>query len=725
MKLNWIIPLFAAAGLALAGCGGGGSSPKAATEMPQPSPYEVAQAAIAAADTAAAAQAAVDAAVAAGITGAQLQSLNMAVAERTAALAAAAAAEQRQMLVDAAACTDATAACVAAHDALIAALQADVAALQADGNATNAQVQAAQMALAEAQSTRNAINMALVEIDRSTETGSAVGAAVDAANALEDARDPADIEAAEMLLATAEGMLTESDDYAAQIAAAKMSIARAKERNSVDAAVMAAEAAATGLATESGVDAVTAAQALVNAANMAIDDSEHLTDAEKAAQTAKVTAAQGTVTVAKNANDEAARLAAAEEKRKADEAAAAQAKADKAMAAKLYAGLADGGDLNDDTNPATISITATGLSADADGAGAGTAVTIKATTTSVPSYGAWNGTDYVRTVASPSLTDHAVVYSNRDAPKMELFATKYATQLAEDSDNGRLNNAYLTNTNTDKSFIAASDFVSGSGFKDHTEQDNDVVKLRGSFNGGMGYYHCEQTGGTACRSAVDGSGGITLTGGWSFEPDDGTMASTPDADYVVFGWWSREVAASVDVATFAQPVGANVLAAANAGLVGTATYTGGAAGKYSINEPVEGDPNSGAFSAKAELTAKFGDSTALGTISGMLTDFMAGGEAKDWSVALVGAGTAAGADITADRFGTPATPAADGTDTARTVWTIDGTAGARSGSWSGNFYYESATQQTAANTPPTAAGEFSASYGNVGRMVGAFGAEKD
>ena len=268
-------------------------------------------------------------------------------------------------------------------------------------------------------------------------------------------------------------------------------------------------------------------------------------------------------------------------------------------------------------------------------------------------------------------------------------------------------------------------FASGDGFIDHTAEVNDVVKIRGSFNGGMGYYHCAQASAQAsCRSAVDGSNGIVLTGGWSFEPDDGTMAMTPDAAYVVFGWWSREVATGVDVTTFAQAHGTAPAGAANTALTGTATYMGAAAGKYSINEPVEGDPNSGAFTAQAELTAKFGDASDPGTIRGMLSGFMAGSESKDWTVALRGFGTEAEAPIAASSFGTVDAPVEDGSDTARTVWTIDGTAGSAAGSWSGDFYYESAEQQAAANTPPVAAGTFTAVYGNVGRMVGAFGAEK-
>ncbi|MDE0202314.1 MAG: hypothetical protein OXK73_07765 [Rhodospirillaceae bacterium] len=411
----------------------------------------------------------------------------------------------------------------------------------------------------------------------------------------------------------------------------------------------------------------------------------------------------------------------------ADAEAAAAAAAKKAMAAKLYAGLAPElaaattvtNALNG-TTPATISIVGMNVSGDADGTDAGAAVTIEPSGAMLGSLHGWAGNDYVRKV--PGMTDHVVLYNNQDAAKMEPFATKYATQLADSADGavGRLGDTTLGAANA--SLIASTTFASGSGFIDHTKATGDVVRIRGSFSGGMGYYQCEQEATAACRSAVDGSGGITLSlgdtaGGWTFEPDAGTTAETPDAGYLIFGWWSREVPTGVDVATFAQVHGTGPVAgAANAALIGTATYVGGAAGKYSINEPVDGDPNSGAFTARAELTAKFGNATALGTISGMLSGFMAGGEAKDWTVALKGAGTAAETAIAADGFGTAATTS--------TVWTIGGVAGSASGGWSGDFYYETTAQQTAANTPPVAAGTFSANYGNVGRMVGAFGAEK-
>ena len=483
------------------------------------------------------------------------------------------------------------------------------------------------------------------------------------------------------------------------------------ERMAISDAIDAAEMAVAAVNDTSDATTVTDAETAVTDARARIMAATNVPQAERDANSETVNAIENRLNAAKSSRTTAMAAVDAEEKRVA-----------KAMAAKLYAGLAtEDAAATTVTNAlaaATIDISGMNVMGDADGTGAGDPVTIKPSGTTVSTLHGWAGTDYVRKPTSSMLTDHVVLYNNREEPEMELFATKYADQLAEDSDNGRLNNTYLTAGTTNKTYIASDTFASGSGFVDHTVEANDVVKIRGTFNGGMGYYHCAQAAADApCRSAVDGADGITLTGGWSFEPDEGTMARTPDTEYVLFGWWSRDVG-GVDVRTFAQREGGatDLAGAANVALTGTAMYVGGAAGKYSINEPVEGNPNSGAFTAKAEFTAEFGSATDAGTIKGMLTGFHAGGMDRDWTVELKGAGTDDETAIVADGFGTAATTS--------TVWTIDGVAGSASGGWSGDFYYNTADQQTAANTPPTAAGTFTSNYSNVGRMVGAFGATK-
>ena len=735
---NLVVALVAA--FALAACSSSGDNGDTSMPMPTdpgPSAYEMALEAIAAAETAAEAEAAVATAVAAGITGAQLQSLNMAVTDRVAMLDAAAAAARRAALVTAAECDDATAECVDAHDALIAALQADVDALAEDETATNAQQNAAQEALETAQATRNALQMQVTEIDRSTETGSAVGAAVDAANGLEDARDADDIANAEMLLATAKGMVTEADDYAAQIEAAEMAIARAKERNDVDAAVMAAEAAATGLASDSSVDAVTAAQARVDAANMAIADAEHLTDAEKATETAKVVAAQVPVTLAKNRNDAAAQTAKDEADQKAKEEAEAKAKADAAAGKALKAALGetplsnlDAGTTRHDIENEELSLTVATLTP-------AIAIPDMEAGDSAGALGDWAGTHYAHTNAGTKVSNSAIVYTNQAEPKSYPIAERYAV----DANNPLGAGSYEAATRTLNVGTAADANIKADMFPTAGEQNfapaspSAEVQVPGTYQGASGTYRCT---GTCTATAGDG-GVISLSDAWVFVHVTGASVSVTDENYLFFGWWLRKDKDDepTHASAFTGVVGAgaailgsdatNVLPALPAS--GSATYTGVAAGKFASNDPLHGG-DAGHFTADATLTAKFGTAATAGDnnsngLSGMLDNFMANGEAVPWSVSLLRAnfGTTIGAT---EPFDDPDTSSVnEATD--MTVWSIDGNSAAADGTWSAQMYDEMPGNQPngdGSNVPTSVTGTFQSHFGSTHTMVGAFGAER-
>ena len=90
--------------------------------------------------------------------------------------------------------------------------------------------------------------------------------------------------------------------------------------------------------------------------------------------------------------------------------------------------------------------------------------------------------------------------------------------------------------------------------------------------------------------------------------------------------------------------------------------------------------------------------------------FVANGEAVPWSVALDAAAISADGTI-----------AASGRDAAGTVWSIDEEAGAAAGSptWSGRFHDVDADK-----VPRVATGSFAASYGDIGRMIGAYGTDR-
>ena len=111
----------------------------------------------------------------------------------------------------------------------------------------------------------------------------------------------------------------------------------------------------------------------------------------------------------------------------------------------------------------------------------------------------------------------------------------------------------------------------------------------------------------------------------------------------------------------------------------------------------------------SELKAKFGDETDVGSVSGKIYDFMAGGEEMPWEVTLGN-----DADLSNGTSGT-------------TTWKVGGeSAQGGTGTWSGNFYNASARTE---GQPTGAAGTFTANFGSdegdhTGRMTGAFAATR-
>ena len=479
-----------------------------------------------------------------------------------------------------------------------------------------------------------------------------------------------------------------------------------KQRADIATAIGTAQTAVAAVNNDSTDTEVKTADDAITIARGAITAATNVPAEERAANTGTVNALASRLTAAKTA-----RTMAMNDKAKADRMAM------DAMAMKLHAGLdpaATGAGAA--LNSASVVVAATGVTGDPDGtAGNDDDVTFKKTDTMVMGYGDWKGADYV--VKTNTMTDHAVVYTNQGAGKQVPIADKHGGTGGILGDNGRIAQAGLA---TNAALIAGSDFASGSGGKDHTEADGDNTRVRGTFDSADGWYQCAQSGTTACRSQVDGLGGLILSGGWNFDPDDHAMVpEAADTDYVAYGWWSREVTDGVDVMAFVNTLGAAAVASTTNTVTGTAMYMGGAAGKYAISNPLGSDSEAGAFTAKAMLTAKFGDSTDEGTVSGMLTDFRSGGMDKDWTVTLKGAGTNEGAALATGVIGGGLTEA---NQTGQTVWSIGETPASAAGNWGGSFY-DAGTG--VGDAPMTAAGIFRAEYGTIGRMYGAFGVTKE
>ena len=236
----------------------------------------------------------------------------------------------------------------------------------------------------------------------------------------------------------------------------------------------------------------------------------------------------------------------------------------------------------------------------------------------------------------------------------------------------------------------------------------------GTYRGIPGTYTCKTNQG--CSISMDDKGKVVIRGDdeFTFVPTNQVATyDDPDAAYAYFGWWLNKPAKAGDphmVEVFSG--GTNMHAAdVNNAIEGTATYAGPAAGKYvtrTFQAGVHSDSGVGHFTAKANLTAKFGEDNEAGTIGGSVTGFVLDDTtAASWKVTLEDAmlndNTATFSGMSEVDFGGGAT---DGDTPA--------------GAWQGSFYDDGATD---ADAPSTVAGTFDAVTVNAS-VIGGFGATK-
>ena len=385
----------------------------------------------------------------------------------------------------------------------------------------------------------------------------------------------------------------------------------------------------------------------------------------------------------------------------------------------------------------------TTVTADPDGAGPRTAAataTLRAGD-SAGSSGGWAGTHYSHTNSGTKVSNSAIVYTNRGAPTVKAFAegatnidgsalTGY-TAATRTLDLGT-DPASTTNIKGDGSKPTGYALFPTAGTTTYPNTAVDSVKIRGTYQGAPGKYTCSAA---ACTAAANAGGAIDLGGQWYFVHDSGAMTSIMDANYLYFGWWlvKDKDGDPTHASAFTGTAGTapTALTGVNA-IVGSATYSGGAAGKFAINDPINGG-DAGHFTADATLTAKF-SGTGAG-ISGVLDNFMANDKSVPWSVALNNTTTTGTDGTPANNIDTAGTfaPIIDNTDTPNvnesrsTVWSIDGNAAAASGTWSGQMYDEAQTgpADDGSDVPTGVTGTFESQFGSTHSMVGAFGATKD
>ena len=314
-------------------------------------------------------------------------------------------------------------------------------------------------------------------------------------------------------------------------------------------------------------------------------------------------------------------------------------------------------------------------------------------------------------------TSHVRVYTNVEAPKSVDFLD-WLTDEEIDHSARVVPDASLDTRPGD---IESSAFASANSQKIHERNrdtddtaGNDTYVTTGTFGGAAGTYTC--TGAEACTSQrANADGGVKLTGTWSFTADGSAMAQVADDAYLSFGWWlHRDLVGGYHVGLLNHETKQDDSTGLNM-LAGTATYEGKAAGKYAVYE--SGTAKGGAFTADATLEVDFGDNSTDGsTVEGMIDKFD-GDDMSGWSVKLNKV------DLSETGVSANTLTAVPGT-TNDTVWTMGDSTAAAAGEWKATFYEGEGAAD--GNTAPTGAiGTFEAEYGHVGRMAGAFGVEYD
>ena len=502
------------------------------------------------------------------------------------------------------------------------------------------------------------------------------------------------------------------------------------QRAAINSAVTAARTAVNGVNNDSTDSEVGAADAAITALAKAISDATDLPDGD-----ATVASAQGThdTLVAQLATAKTARTAYLANK--ADDDMKAAAKLGKDLRAALGGAAANTNALANVT-ATTLGTAGLGVTAAEDAGaltGPVTVPTLKAVEGSATALGSWAGMMYSHTDTGTKVKNEAVVYHNQGAPKRQAFSGADGKYDLDDGSTTPANKGYLTTVAP--ADVGGTAFMN-SGTQTHTPAPRaNAVYLRGTYDGAAGEYRCTGT----CTVTNDGKGSPSALGGtWHFKPDSGAMVSTPDAHYLYYGWWlnrdkdGKPMAASAftgrvgtenDDSTDGLDPGWTGSFTAGTTLTGSATYAGHAAGKVAMSNALDGTGSGGHFTADAMLTAQFG--TTNTGVTGTIDKFMVDGAEMPWSVALHKAEFGDNGAITTPATDDTSTQSVD--ETLGTTWSINGNAAPRSGTWSGMMYDEKPGNPPSGDgstIPTTVTGTFYSEASTVGRMVGAFGADK-
>ena len=522
------------------------------------------------------------------------------------------------------------------------------------------------------------------------------------------------------------------------------------EENTVDGLITTAMTAVDGIDEDSTPAELKAAEAAIKAAQDSLDGMENLSADTEMALQGRIDGLTQSLAPNKAAVNMAAATAAAGTKEKAIAAEAAQTTdAGLGGTARTDSEYAGGSDANTDGDTSN-DVYRLAISRARDEAAKIVITDPNAAGDDDPKFAMNDMGMLVRTMEANAdgdvMTEIVLVATDIEGPKATAFAMVAGQALDVDSSTGveatgdEVDNALAITEDTTLTGAPNANLMFARSTMDGTlnyTQDNPVAGEPatvgvdeglhdGTYNGAEGTYRCVGT--DACTVTFNAKGQVIgNSANWVFIPDKGATSDVDDADYLHYGFWLKRTTDSdgnVEYNEVETIAGSSVAAtgAIAAGVAGSATYEGGAAGVY-VNDVLnpDGTParsTSGHFTADASLTATFGQvqvsdtvtdgtiaANMLNSITGTIDEFvLSGGESNTWSVALSG-------DI----------DATDGTFSGMAKGGVGD--GSLSGTFHGTATASTATATLEENTsvyPHSAVGEFNAGFTN-GSVAGAFG----
>ena len=368
----------------------------------------------------------------------------------------------------------------------------------------------------------------------------------------------------------------------------------------------------------------------------------------------------------------------------------------------------------------------------------------------------WSGMGYTHTNTKGTQMENAVLYTDIEKAGHEKWSVYFSGADANTPGKSTLSadaNGVVPlpeNTVVGAEYLSASVLPGKPGdAQDEVGRDFAMGSVtNGTFYGVPGKFTCSTAACELTREIVDGMDEVTVSavGALMFTPDVpsgknfAAIADTvkvqyavPDVDYVHFGYWMESTKQAdggykQEIRTFS---GNKIVPYADADgfptLIGSATYSGLAAGRYVQKSAFddEGDATivtDGEFVASANLKAQFNNTDGKvaeankWAITGTIANFMDDGEDLGWTLKL----NKANLGTRDPGAGTITNP------TSTFTGTTSGDAATLPGNWSGSMYgVDGGVDVTdGSDHPSSVAGEFNGHFVN-GHVAGAFGANED